>query len=139
MITGDTLFYDGIGRTDLPGGSYQQIHQDLKAIATLEKAAKIFAKSGQVEYQIAQVYFGIDKEKEALEHMKRCIAKGGTEKPSVGWMFYAFLANDLREFDIALKAAAEAAKFPETAKQAQQITDAVKATIENRENQRKKP
>ena len=124
---------------ELLAGSYQQIHQDLKAIATLEKAAKIFAKSGQVEYQIAQVYFGIDKEKEALEHMKRCIAKGGTEKPSVGWMFYAFLANDLREFDIALKAAAEAAKFPETAKQAQQITDAVKATIENRENQRKKP
>jgi tetratricopeptide (TPR) repeat protein len=119
--------------------SYQQIHKDLKAVATLEKAAKIFPKSGQVEYQIAQVYFGIDKEKESLEHMKRCIAKGGTEKPSVGWMFYAFLANDLREFDIALKAATEAAKYPDTARQAAQIIEAVNATIDNRENQRKKP
>jgi hypothetical protein len=54
-------------------------------------------------------------------------------------MFYAFLANDLREFDVALKAAAEAAKYPESAKQAAQITEAVNATIENRENQRKKP
>jgi tetratricopeptide (TPR) repeat protein len=124
---------------ELLAGSYQQVHKDLNAIATLEKAAKVFTKSGQVEYQIAQVYFGIDKENEAFEHMKRCIAKGGTEKPSVGWMFYAFLANDLREFDVALKAAAEAAKFPETKKQAEQIIEAVKATIENRENQRKKP
>jgi tetratricopeptide (TPR) repeat protein len=124
---------------ELLAGSYQQIHKDLKSIATLEKAAKIFPKSGQVEYQIAQVYFGIDKEKESFEHMKRCIAKGGTEKPSVGWLFYAFLANDLREYDIALKAAAEAAKFPDTKKQAEQIIEAVKATIENRENQRKTP
>jgi hypothetical protein len=119
--------------------SYQQIHKDAKAIATLEKAAKLFPKTGQIEYNIAQVYFGIDKEKEALEHMKRCMAKGGTEKPSVGWLFYAFLANDLREFDIGLKAAAEAAKYPEAVKQAQQIIDAINATIENRENQRQKP
>ena len=124
---------------ELLAGSYQQIHMELRSVATLEKAAKIFPKAGQVEYQIAQVYFGIDKEREAFEHMKRCIAKGGTEKPSVGWMFYAFLANDLREFDVALKAAAEAAKYPESAKQAAQITEAVNATIENRENQRKKP
>lgn len=117
--------------------SYQQIHKDLKAVATLEKAAKIYKNSGQVEYQIAQVYFGIDKEKEAFEHMKLCVAKGGTEKPSVGWLFYAFLANDLREFDTALKAATEAEKYPETSKQAKQILEAVKATLENRENQRK--
>lgn len=119
--------------------SYQQIHKDLKSVATLEEAAKIFPKSGQIEYQIAQVYFGIDKEKEAFDHMARCMERGGTEKPEVGWMFYAFLANDLGKYDVALKAAAEAAKFPETAKQAAQITEAVKATLENRANQRKNP
>jgi glyoxylase-like metal-dependent hydrolase (beta-lactamase superfamily II) len=30
VVTGDTLFYDGIGRTDLPGGSNAQIQDSLK-------------------------------------------------------------------------------------------------------------
>jgi hydroxyacylglutathione hydrolase len=30
VITGDTLFNDGIGRTDLPGGSYPQIMSSIK-------------------------------------------------------------------------------------------------------------
>jgi tetratricopeptide (TPR) repeat protein len=116
--------------------SYQQIHRDAKSVSTLERAIKIFPKSGPLEYQVAQVYYGMDKEKDSFEHMKRCIAKGGTEKPSVGWMFYAYLANELRDYDTAIKAATEAKKYPDTAKPAQQIIDAVNATIQNRESQR---
>ena len=30
LIAGDTLFQDGIGRTDLPGGSYQTLMQSIR-------------------------------------------------------------------------------------------------------------
>ncbi|MDD4469461.1 MAG: MBL fold metallo-hydrolase, partial [Acholeplasmataceae bacterium] len=32
LYTGDTLFKDGIGRTDLPGGSSGQLHRSLKKL-----------------------------------------------------------------------------------------------------------
>ena len=114
--------------------SYQQQHQDLRAVQTLEDAAKAFPEAGQLEYQIAQVYNGMDREKDALEHIKACIAKGGTEKPQVGWMFYAWLAYDLKYYDEATKAAQEAAKYPEAAKEASKMLDAIKASQQDINN-----
>ena len=117
--------------------SYQQMHKDLKAVETLEEAAKVFPKAGQLEYQIAQVYFGIDKTKESFAHIKLCIAKGGTEKPQVAWLFYAYLALDLKVYDEAQKAAEEAAKYPEAEKEAKRMLEAIKAEVTNRETQMK--
>jgi tetratricopeptide (TPR) repeat protein len=119
---------------ELLANSYQQLHRELKAVDTLKQAAKVFPESGQLEYQIAQIYFTIDKPREAFGHIKLCIKKGGTEKPHMGWLFYAYLALDLKEYDDALKAAAEAAKFPEAAKEAAKMQEAVKATLQDREN-----
>ena len=114
--------------------SYQQQHQDLRAVQTLEDAAKAFPESGQLEYQIAQVYNGMDREKDALEHIKICVAKGGTEKPQVAWLFYAYLAYDLKYYDEATKAAQEAAKYPEAAKDAAKMLDAIKASQQDINN-----
>jgi hypothetical protein len=114
--------------------SYQQQHQDLRAVQTLEEATKQFPQSGQLEYQIAQIYSGIDRERDALAHIKLCVAKGGTEKPQVGWLFYSWLAYDLKDFDDAMKAAQQAAKYPEAAKEAARMIDAIKASITDRDN-----
>ncbi|HQI37379.1 MAG TPA: MBL fold metallo-hydrolase, partial [Spirochaetota bacterium] len=35
IFTGDTLFTEGMGRTDLPGGSYQQIMESIYRILSL--------------------------------------------------------------------------------------------------------
>ena len=116
--------------------SYQQQHKDKQAIQALVDATKVFPKTGQLEYQIAQTYFGINDEKSAFEHIKLCVANGGTEKPHVAWLFYAYLGLDLKKYDEALKAAQEAAKYPEAAAEAKRMEDAIKASMQDEANRR---
>jgi predicted Zn-dependent protease len=119
---------------ELLANSYQLLNQEFKAIDILMAATKIFPHSGQVEYQIAQIYFTINKIKDSFEHIKACIAKGGTEKPQIAWLFYAYLALDLKEYDEALRGAMEAKKYPEGTEEAQKMEDAIRATIQERES-----
>ena len=46
LITGDTLFAGSIGRTDLPGGSYQVIQATLKRLTALEENYQILPGHG---------------------------------------------------------------------------------------------
>jgi len=119
---------------ELLANSLQQIHRDTDAINTLEEAAKLYPHSGQIEYEIAQIYFATNKTKEAFDHMKRCVDKGGTEEPQVAWLFYAYLALDLKEYPAALKAAKEAQKYPKGQKDGKQLEDAINATIQDRDS-----
>ena len=119
---------------ELLANSYQQIHRDFKAIDTLEQAAKLYPHSGQIEYQIAQIYYSINDSKNALVHIKRCVDKGGTEEPHVAWLFYAYLALDLKQYDEAMKAAEKAATYPKGHAEAVKMQDAIKATLQDREN-----
>ena len=47
LITGDTLFADGIGRTDLYGGSHSDIIASLDKLAKLDKSIKIYTGHGE--------------------------------------------------------------------------------------------
>ena len=47
LITGDTLFAGSIGRTDLPGGSYQTIQGSLSRLVALEENYRIFPGHGE--------------------------------------------------------------------------------------------
>jgi len=46
IFTGDTLFCGSIGRTDLPGGSYEQILESLKRLAALPPETTVFSGHG---------------------------------------------------------------------------------------------
>lgn len=46
MFSGDTLFAGSCGRTDLPGGSWTQIFQSLKRLASLDKEYKVYPGHG---------------------------------------------------------------------------------------------
>ena len=122
------------------GGWYQLIHRNDKAIQTFVKAAKLFPTDGEIEYQLAQVYLGISDEKDAFEHIKKCLAKGGTAKPHVGLLFYAYTAMDLQKYDEALKgadeaeAAAKIANASDAVKQAATIKAAVKGNLQDLAN-----
>src|ERR1700751_3857995 len=48
VFSGDTLFYRGIGRTDLPGGNYEQIEQSIRnKLYTLEDELVVYPGHGQ--------------------------------------------------------------------------------------------
>ncbi|MCK4714993.1 MAG: MBL fold metallo-hydrolase, partial [Candidatus Aenigmarchaeota archaeon] len=36
LITGDTIFSDGVGRTDMPGGNEEQLKESIDKLASLE-------------------------------------------------------------------------------------------------------
>ena len=42
LFTGDTLFADSIGRTDFPGGSFEEIKISLQKLASLEKNYTVY-------------------------------------------------------------------------------------------------
>ena len=47
LFTGDTLFAGSIGRTDLPGGSYQTIQTSLERLVALEENYHVFPGHGE--------------------------------------------------------------------------------------------
>jgi glyoxylase-like metal-dependent hydrolase (beta-lactamase superfamily II) len=66
VFTGDTLFKDGIGRTDLPGGSSEDLRQSLEKLAKLIKpGTTVYPGHGEpFEYQegmikgLIEMFFG---------------------------------------------------------------------------------
>ena len=124
------------------GAWYQLIHRNDKSVQAFITAAELFPTNAEIEYQLATVYLGVPDESKAFEHIKACIAKGGTEKPHVGWLFYAYTAMDLQRFDEALKGAQEAAvaakkiNATDAVKQAEKMEEAIKASVLDLENRR---
>ncbi len=47
LFTGDTLFHDGFGRTDLPGGSMAQLHRSLERLMPLAQEMTLYPGHGE--------------------------------------------------------------------------------------------
>lgn len=47
LISGDTLFRDGYGRTDLPGGNMEQLVQSLGKLWTLPAGTRVYSGHGE--------------------------------------------------------------------------------------------
>lgn len=105
---------------------YQQLERPLMGIEVLKQAAKAFPKSGQIEFMIGQAYHGLDKTEDALVHLQAAVAKGGLTRSHQVYMYLAYVAFELKKFDVALDAAKHAAALPEGAKD-QQIQNMIKA------------
>lgn len=118
--------------------SYQQLNRDFKAIDTLKRATKVFPKSGQLEYLIAQAYYQLEKNEEALPHLQSAIAKGGGSQPHRVYLFLAFIAYELKKFDVALDAAERAIKTPEGKAEGERMKQAIQDILREREEKLKK-
>jgi tetratricopeptide (TPR) repeat protein len=120
--------------------SYQQLERPMKSIEALKRASKVFPKSGQVEFMIAQAYHGLEKPEDALIHLQAAAAKGQLTKPHQVYMYLAYISFELKKFDLALEAAQKAAALPEGAKdpQTQSMIKAIEETMKDREAKKAK-
>jgi tetratricopeptide (TPR) repeat protein len=120
--------------------SYQQLERPLKGIDALKSATKAFPNSGQMEYMIAQQYQNLDQPEAALPYAQAAVAKGNLSKPHQTYMFLAYIAFELKKFDVALSAAKKAAENPDGAKdpQTQNMIKAIEETIKEREAKKNK-
>jgi len=119
---------------------YQQLERPLMSIEVLKQASKAFPQSGQIEFMIGQAYHGLEKSADALVHMQAAVAKGSLAKPHQVLMYLAYIAFELKKFDIALDAAKKAIASPEGAKdpQTKNMIKAIEDTIKDREEKKAK-
>ena len=120
------------GNWELLAYSYQQLRREFKAIDVLMDAAKIFPKSGQLEYQISQIYYSLDKVAEAITHAQACIAKGSSTKPHQAYLFLAYLSYEQKKFDVAMDAALHAIAIPEGLKEGNRLKTAIEDALKER-------
>ena len=48
LFSGDTLFHNGYGRTDLPGGNFSELRESLRRLFKLEKDYRVYPGHGAV-------------------------------------------------------------------------------------------
>lgn len=83
---------------------YQQVDKPYQAVDVLKEAAAQYPKAGQLDYQIAQIYYSLDKGEDAYRSLTSAVAKGHLEKPSAVYNFLAYIGFELRRYQEALEA-----------------------------------
>ncbi|MFT3782782.1 MAG: tetratricopeptide repeat protein [Nibricoccus sp.] len=117
---------------ELLASAYQQQGMDNRAIDTFLEAIKRFPKSPTLEQQVGQLYYNQDKREEAYVHLCAAVKKG-LDKPAQTLVTAAYLGMQLGKLEDALALAEQAVKADPKSKNAQQILDAIKETITERE------
>jgi hypothetical protein len=115
--------------------SYQQVNKPFQAIDALKDASKRFPKSGQIDYQIAQIYYSLEKPVEAYQSLVSAVAKGHLDKPYAVYNFQAYVAYELTKFDEAKIAVDKAIASPGSEKEPQlpRLKVAIEEALKERE------
>jgi Tfp pilus assembly protein PilF len=92
--------------------SYQQVDKPFQAIDVLKEASKQFPNAGQLDYQIAQIYYSLEKPQEAYRSLVIAVNKGHLEKAYAVYNFLAYVAYEMTKFDEALVAVNKALASP---------------------------
>ncbi|MCF7688977.1 MAG: hypothetical protein K9M98_07775 [Cephaloticoccus sp.] len=127
-----------IKKWELLAYSYLQINNEFKAIEVLKEATKTFPKAGQLDNQIAQIYYSLNQTNEAYKYLNQALAKGGLEKPGGVYYFKAYLCYELLKFEEALVAVDKAAEYEDAQdSQLPRLKQAIEDAIKERENGQK--
>ena len=83
----------------LLASSYEQTNQDFMSVEVLKEASNRFPKNGELDFKIAQVYYGLGKNDDAFAYSQIAMEKGGLAKPLQTYEFISYLAYELHKFD----------------------------------------
>jgi tetratricopeptide (TPR) repeat protein len=113
---------------------YQQVNENLQAISVLKEAEALFPESGDIDRQIADIYYQDDKTQQVYEYCKKAVEKGNLkqQKPYSTWQLLAFSAYELGNYDEALTACEKAMSFPGAAKDLVAFHKGIQDAIKNR-------
>ncbi|HND61601.1 MAG TPA: hypothetical protein PLB90_08995 [Opitutaceae bacterium] len=87
---------------------YQQVDKPYQAVDVLKEASALFPRSGQLDFQAAQIYYALDKGEDTYKALNTAVAKGNLEKPGAVYNFLAYISFELRRYDEALNAVNQA-------------------------------
>ncbi len=119
----------------LLAGAYQQVHKELKAVEALREASKRFPKAGSLDFQIASIYYTLDRTQDAYNAVKVSLQKG-LDKPVQAYLLLAYFASEMKNYDEAKAAAENALKADPDNRDAVRLLDAINEAIKDREAQK---
>ena len=119
--------------------SYQQLQRPLKGVEALKQGTKAFPESGQLEFQIAQIYTSIEKPAEAFTHLQAAVAKGNLTRPHQAYLALAYAGYSTQRYDEALAAAQKATEYPDGVRDGENMVKALKDIIAEREKKKANP
>ena len=93
--------------------SYQQIDKPLQAVAALEDAAKTFPETGSIDFEIAKIYYSLNRTPEAYQHLTSAVNKGHLDKAGAVYGFLAYVAFEQQKYNEALVAVNKAMESPD--------------------------
>jgi len=93
---------------------YLQVNRELQAISVLKEAAEIpqFSEMGEINKQIAEIYYGLDNTQEVYNNCKIAVTKGNLgAKTYSTYQLLSFSAYSLGKYEDALEACDKAMSF----------------------------
>ena len=93
--------------------SYRFVNENDRAIAVLKEADSRFPDAGEIDFQIAQIYWQDEKMADAYHYFGEAVRKGHLTNPYNTYRYMASVAYDLEKFSDALAAADKASEFNE--------------------------
>lgn len=115
--------------------SYQQVDKPFQAIEALAEGTKHFPKSGQLDYQIATIYYSLNKPEDSFKYLQTATTKGNLDKPGSVYGFMAYVCWELGKYTEAQAAVEKALSYPESQKDTQlpKLKTAIAEAIRDRE------
>jgi hypothetical protein len=117
---------------ELLGASLLQVNRQQEAIDVYKEASKRFPEAGQLNVQIAQIYYSIDKLNEAYDQAKIAVSKK-LDKPWQAQIFLAYVCFELKKLDEALAAIDAAMQFEEGKKDGARLRTAIEDAKKERD------
>lgn len=120
---------------ELLGSSYQQVDRPLQAVDALKEGAKQFPKTGQLDFQIAQIYYGLNRADDSYKHLLIATSKGHLDKPGAVYGFMGYVCWELGKLAEAKAAVEQAIASPDSKRDNQlpKLRDAIEEAMRERD------